>query len=239
MDFSIVKRHPYAIGGTVVGLIVLWLLLRHSSSGGSASSSSGPSPADLQLAQLNAGAGIQNSQIQAGVQVAQTQADVVNNQTAAALTASELTTAAQLQLGLHQQDVQFATAVTGDQTSVDLANIQANVDITKTQIQGNTIEDVAAIQGQTQVQIEQAQTAVALTQVQDVNSQISNLMKYSKHFSQDIKAIAPTIAFETGQGSAAPGVASAQAAENISKSPSAIIGAAAKGISGIAAALFG
>lgn len=239
MDFAIVKKHPYAIGGTIVGLIILWLLLRNSSGGGSASSSSGPSPADLQLASINAGVGIQQAQIQAQTQVAQTTADVTNNQTQAALTASELTTAAQLQLGLHQQNTDVVMAVTGDQTSVDLANIAANADVTKTQIEGDTLTNIAGIQGQTQVSIAQAQTAVESQSLTQVNSQIGSLLKSSKHFNQDIAAIAPVIAEETGQGSSAVGIANANAQAKIGTSTAATIGAASKGVAGIAAALFG
>ena len=69
--FHYVEEHPYLSGGLVVGLVILFVVIRRSaesSSGGSVVSAGGPSES-LQAAGISAGAQLQATQIAANVQI--------------------------------------------------------------------------------------------------------------------------------------------------------------------------
>src|SRR4051812_27993992 len=92
MNLDFFKEHPYETGGIViVCAVVLFYFL--SSSGGSGASSGGSSSADFatavqadaQLAQINAGAQVQNNAQQVALETAKLGAQVQNYETSAQL----------------------------------------------------------------------------------------------------------------------------------------------------------
>lgn len=124
-----IKEHPYLVGGTGVGLLILFIIWRN---GQSAAASAAPSQAAygtsdaLAAAELQAGAQYQNallsSQVAQGQTASQTQqsayaAQVDLAQIAAGTTVSTEQTSAALQLGLAQTAAPLALAgVTGQVT---------------------------------------------------------------------------------------------------------------------------
>lgn len=218
-DIHFVEQHKYAIGGTILGLIVFYLIYS-SLSGGSSSggTSSGTSAQDLQLAQLQTAAGVQESQVQGQVQVAQTAADVQNNQTAAAVQATQLQTAAALQLGTIQANDQTATAITtaqiqskttlgvnaqNTQTTQNLAVINDNAQLQQDAIVSATAEDVTGIEGQTQVQIAQANQAYGLAVVGAQTNEFDILAKQGK-LGGNSTGVAQVVSAVQGKPIAAP-----------------------------------
>lgn len=170
MDFNleIVKKHPYAFGGLIIGAIVLYLVISHSSSS-SDGSVAAPSASGGNAA-TNTAAQLQSQQIAAGVQTSQIQADVANNQTDAALQAQQLNTAASLQLGTEQVNAQVAQALAGDFAGVKTAQIQSDTQLGLAQINGQTQTNVAEISGETQVAQTEAESE-ALTNVAAIEGQ--------------------------------------------------------------------
>lgn len=237
MDFSVIKKHPYLIGGSIAGVVVLWIILRNSSQS-SSSGGSGTSAADLQLAQLNAATGVQQSQIAAGVQVAQTQADVAKAQTDAALQASEFDTAAKLQLGTLQTQVDLAKTLAGDSTTVQLAQIASDATVKQAQIQSDTATSVAGIEGQVYETAIQAQKAVESQRISTVGNIVGTLQKYSKHYGSDIIASAPVISGILGAPAAGANAAAEIQASNNQRSSS-IVNSITSGFTSIFQGLFG
>lgn len=95
------KKHKLAVGGAVIGLVLLWLLRSGSSGSGSSSNAA-------QLAQIQAASNLQNAQIAGQVQAASISAQSQQNQAQIAANAQEAQTQAELQA---QQD-QTAAALT-------------------------------------------------------------------------------------------------------------------------------
>lgn len=220
INIHAVKRHWPLIAGSLAGLFILYLLLKHrGSAGSSAAVSSSPNAglqasADLANAQVNgqvAIAGYQASAQETAV-AASLQASLAK--TAAELSATNTRTAADVSIAANTNATQLAEVQNTNAAGVSTEQIRANAAVQQTAIQGATLSNLAT----TAASVKLAQTAA-------VDRQIGTLLRYSKHFSQDIKAIAPTIALETGQGGAAPGIAGANAAENIAKSPASTISA--------------
>ncbi len=174
-DIELVKKHPYAIGGLVLGLIVLYLIVRRggSSSGSSDSGSSGAT------AGYDSAASIQMAQISAQQSIAETQAQVQNNGIIAAAQSHDLETAAQLQLGTLQvqadvlktlgvaqiqadEQTHITDVNDSSQVQIALANDQAKVDVAA--VTGDTALGVAAYEAQAKEAAIQGQVAVATSQ---------------------------------------------------------------------------
>lgn len=256
------KQHWGLLLGGFVGLIILYYLYEElaSASASSSSSSTDLSGGANQLQALSTAADLTNAQVNASVESSELGAEVSNNQTAAALQASlantAATTAVQQQtvsaeeavaLGAQQAGVQTTQIQTEGQVqqtaiqtkgAVEVQQLQSNQAVQQTAIEGSTIENVATTEGATQVAVAKTQASVALAQISDVNSQVQNIMTYSKHASQDLTAIAPIIAEETGQGSSAPGIATANANKAVGTAQ-ATSSTVTKGISSIFSGLFG
>lgn len=241
LNAEFLKKHWAAIAGSLVGILVIYYLYQ-SFSGGSASTTSSSSP-DLSGGATNAlalssAASLQNAQLNAGVETASYSADVANNQTAAALQASLADTAAKLSATNLQTTTAGAVALGAQDTTKTIQTLQSEQAVQQTQIEGSTLESLARTAGQTQVQVQQAKNQVALVVANNVNTQISNLATYSKHFGSDIQKIAPALLAETGQGSSAPGVEAGIAGQAIATGAPAVISAAAGGVSSILTGLF-
>lgn len=154
-----IKEHPYATGGLVAAVIVLWLLIRSAGSSSSAQvAASSPTQAASQAASgadPNAAATVANNQIGAAVAIASLQADTANQQTSAA------------------RDVALQNILSGAQTTqygdaVQLAGLNstnaAQVAIVNSQVAGNV--SIAGIQGQVATQ----QSADALAGLENTNA---------------------------------------------------------------------
>lgn len=207
MNTEWLKTHWYYVAGGLIGLFVVYEILT-SATGGSSSSSTDLSGAGTQLQALQASADLTNAQVNGQVVTASYQADVVNNQTAAALQLGEVQTAAELAATQGQTSAAVALGENTNASLVEAQQIITGGQVQQTQIEGNTLENLAT-----------TAASIPLAQISTVNSQISNLMTYSKNFGSDIKAIAPVIAEETGQGGSAGSVkqsAGSTTAQNIS-----------------------
>lgn len=235
LNAEFAKKHwPILVGG-LVGLFVLYYLYKRGQVAPAATTDLSGGAGAVQ--NLSAAASLQNAQLNAQVETAAYTANTQNNQIAAALQASLATTAAQLAATQQQTSAAEAVALGGQQTSIELAKVaagqavdiqtlQSNENVARAQIESDTLTGIAQTEGQTMVQIEQAKQATALAQISNVNEQINAMFKGSKHFSTDIRAFAPIIALETGQGYAAPQLGAANAAAVAATSPGAVISAA-------------
>jgi hypothetical protein len=258
-----IKKHWKLALGAGVGLVLLLLLLRHASAS-SASPASGQvdiSGGANQVQSLSAAADLANSS--ANVQIATTQ---LNDQVATAninaqLQAKLAETAAQLSLGNEQTraaevaalgaqhaDVEKALSANASEVQINRQNVSGAVQIqgiqsaqavSETSIKGATLENLARTEGQTQVQLEQVKSQVALTQLADVSSQIGQIFKYSKHAGADLTAFTPLAATELGQPGASAAASAANAESRTSGSTAATISAASKGVSTLLTGLFG
>lgn len=253
LDFDIVKRHPYWTGGAIVGLIVVYYLV----SRGSGSSTTVDSSASPQAAAANTAANLQSQQIAAQVQTAQLSADVATNQTNAALQAQELNTAASYKLGAEQVNAQIVEALSTDDTTQRVAQIQSDEQLGLATINGQTQTSVAYIQGQTSVDNTEAQ-AQALTsvaaiagQTQEVVNQSNNNVKLSQIGEQEdfyniLAAHGKLGGDSTGvatilsgiQGTGAQAIQAQQPGEVANSTPN-VISAVAKPVSNIFSSLFG
>jgi hypothetical protein len=160
-----IKQHPYLTGSLVLGLLVLYLILRGARSGGGTSTviQSGGASDALQAAQLQAT--VQGNAIQAG-------ADVQNNALAAALAAKSIDASTTLGVAGAQRDVALAGinagAETADtQTAALLASNQAAfaADLQKTAIQTGGQVSIANTVAGAQVQIAGIQAPVQMAAI--------------------------------------------------------------------------
>lgn len=224
------KTHWYYIVGGVFGLIVLYELVKSlSGSSSAASSSTDLSGGASQVQDLTAAADLQNALVNGQIEQASIAGNVASDQTAASLQLGEVQTAAQLEATNNQTSAAETVALAQTKAGVQTEQIAANAAVAQTQIEGNTIDTLGA-----------QKEAVAQSQVSAVSSQIMQVLNHSKHASQDLAAIAPVIAEETGQGSSAPGVASANTAKAVGTAAveGGVANTALNGIKSIAAGLF-
>jgi hypothetical protein len=168
MNFALFKEHPYATaGGAVVLFVILYLAMNSSSSAASSPSSlstgSDYSAADLQMAQIQAGAQAQANQIQGAMNIAQIQANVANGQTAAQVQENSDSLAASLAAIQAQTQAAIETTANNNATQVSLANITTSAATTQTQIQAQENE----MQTQALANIEMNQTNQATQQHAD------------------------------------------------------------------------
>jgi hypothetical protein len=149
INVGFIKEHPYEIAAVViVGGIVVFYFAASGSSGSGATSSSGSSDtqaalaADAQIASVNAATQIQQSQTNAALQTAQINASVVNNETAASLQNANLGTYAQI-----------ISALSGNQTQLQIT--QSNNNAATTQLADQLVETQNTTQLQDQVLTDQ------------------------------------------------------------------------------------
>lgn len=237
-DLAFVKQHWHWLAAGFVGLLVLFYLSKQSgaaSSSGTSSTdlSSGSNPS-LDAAQLMAQASL-NGQ----VETTQIQGQVASEQVAAQLDATNKQTAAEAAVALGGQAEDLAKTQVNDQTAIGLQHIVTTGQVQQTQIEGQTLTTLGATAAQAEVAVEQSRDQVALSQIQDVNNQITTIQKYSKNAGKDYASIAPVIALETGQGGAATGIANANAKVAVSNGTPATIAAAGGAASGIGKVLSG
>lgn len=171
-DTGLIKKHPYASGAAVIigGLLFFYLISGGSSSPVSSSNGSvvvgGEDP---QLAQVQAGALVQQQSLQAQTTQAQIAANLAQYQTDAAADTTNTQTAAELAATLAQY--QALTTVSGMQTQVALG--QQSTDLATAQIAGAVNMDAIDTAGYlTNKQLDYAQQD-ALNQY-SLNQQIFN-----------------------------------------------------------------
>lgn len=236
------KAHWKGLAGAFFGLLVLYYLYEKLAGGSGASASSDVSGGGATIQGLSAAASLQNAQVNGQVEVAQIQGAVAAAGIQASLANSLELTRAQLEATNNQTAAGVAVALGQQATDITTQKLVSEQAVQQTAIQGATLDQLERTQGQTEVQIAGIQAAVSSQMIATVGKQIQTIQSYSKHASQDYKAIAPIIAIETGQGYVAPGIANANAATDIAKSPGATItavGTAAKGVGSLLAGLFG
>jgi hypothetical protein len=220
-DFGFVKRNWYYFVGGFVGLFVVYELIKAagSSSGSDNTDTSGfVNASGGPVNQLQASADIAASGNNAAIQTANYHAQVSDNaiaaelalgqtQAATQLAESLATTSATRDVALAQTtaDVQKTALVT--QGAVDIQSIITGGEVKQTQIEGKTLTDISA-----------QHIALQTHMLDIVGSQIAQIQAHSKHASQDYTAIAPILAIETGQQSAAAATAAANAADRTAAS---------------------
>lgn len=224
VNIEFAKKHWPILTGGIVGLLLLFYLLRHKSA--SASSSTDISGGAGQVQAISAAADLQNSQANSNITMAAYQAGVANNGIAAGLQSDLAKTAAQLAAAQTATASKTVVALDTNKTAVELQKVMADATVKQTTIQGQTLVALGS------------QAAYIKQRQQDyVNNQVMNIMTHSKHFSTDIQNFTPTILAETGQGTSAVGVADANTRRAAATSPAATI-SAASGIASMLAGLF-
>ena len=222
-----VREHWKPLAAGFVGLLVLYYLAKRGAAQSGNASQPGAASSPAQLAGYSAAADLQNAQVNGQVEIAQLNAMVQAHAVDAGAAVQIAQINAQLDATNRQTDAGVAES-----------SIQATRDVTIQKLQSDAAVETARIQGDTLDFLATKGTEVQVAQVNAVAKQVGSLMQYSKHFSQDIKAIAPVIALETGQGGAAPGIAAANTQEAIAKSPANTISAVSSGIGKILGGLF-
>lgn len=236
------KKHWQVIAGALVGILVLYYLYKTLSG---ASTSTPGSSTDISggansVQALSAAADLTNAQTNAGVEVASYSAQVADNQTQAQLQATLAQTAAQLDATNKQTQAAEVVDLGSQSTAVSLQSIQSGAQVEQTQIEGATLDTLARTAGQTAVQVQQAKNQVALAQLSDVASQVTQIQDNSKHASQDYAAFAPILALETGQGTAAAGIAAANSKTAVasSQATASVASSVSSGIGSLLSGLF-
>ena len=169
-NFELAKKHPYAVGGTLLAVFAIaYLYVRSKKSTASASTTSDLSYGSSQLQSLTSAAQLANAQANAQQSIAEVQGNVMNQQTSAQLQSDLTKTAAELQLGLAQTTATQAIAASQAGAAVQIQQLQSDAQVAVTQIEGNTYDFLASKSAATQ----QAQIAVQQSQVDAANAQIS------------------------------------------------------------------
>ena len=176
-----IKEHPLITAGIFVGLLIIYYFMSSSSSASSATgTASGPTAADLQLAQLQASQNVAQLQAQAGLQSAQIQAGVAGQQISAQQESTDAQTAAQLAA---------IQAQTGAQVSINAAQIQGQTQ--QTQAMANVIMDQYDQQTAQQANVvsylnnlTNAQAGVALSQIDATKSLVTQQQQNQYNLNQ-------------------------------------------------------
>jgi len=143
-----VKKHPYGVAGAILGLGVLWLLLRNS--GGGASASTDTSAAyNAQASEAQTAAQLQAAQLQAQQQTTQiqAQAQVASEQVAGQVQVATLQAQQNVDIAsLTAQTSQLAAALSA-QTTQAVSSLQATVanNQTNAQVQMNAANNAALV----------------------------------------------------------------------------------------------
>lgn len=193
-----VKAHWYYFAAGLVGLFVLYELVKALNHGGSASASSDVSGGAAGIQALTAAADQTNAQVNAVTTQAAYQASTQNNAIAAELQLGALKTAAQLDATNHQTAAAVDVAKINADAGVQTQQIITSGQVQQTQIEGATLDTLGAQKQQVNLHI-----------IDTVAGQIKQIMDHSKHASQDYTAFAPIIALETGQPSGPTAAANA------------------------------
>jgi hypothetical protein len=226
MNTAWLKSHWYYALAGVVGIIVLYELVKKGQ-GGAASPSGDLSGGGIAQQNLVAAADLQNAQTNAVITQAAYAANVANNQTVAQLKATEVETAAKLMATQQQTEAAREVQLAGIHAGVEMQSIVTSGHVAEVQIEGSTITNLAKIQAD-----------VSKTMLNNVAKQVSTIQTYSKHASQDYASIAPVLAIETGQGGAAAAIGTANAQSKASQTAS-VAGGIAKLGSSLISGLFG
>lgn len=206
-DTAWVKSHWYYIAGAVLGLLVLYELLKSIGGASSSSSQTDLSGGGQAVSNIQAAADLQNAQVNGQTTVAAYAAGVQSNQIAAALQLGEVQTAAQLDATNHQTQAAETVALAADKTTLGIQQIRSNQAVQTAAIEGATYEHLADTNASVQTHV-----------IDTVGGQIKQILDNSKHASQDLTAFAPIVAEETGQGGSAGPLAGANAASRVAGS---------------------
>lgn len=217
-NFEIIKKHPYAVGGTLLAVFVIAYLYVRSKSTASTAATSDLSQGSSQLQSLTSAAQLANAQSNAQQTIAEVQGNVMNTQTAAQLQSDLAKTAAELQLGTLQTQASVATTLGGQQTAVELQQITSAADVQKTQIQGDAYTAMNAANDSVNLALIEAQSKQVQSQF-SLESNVFNTLVNSpigkKHFVEAIESVTPFIT---------AGVAPAAAATSSSQAIAAVYG---------------
>lgn len=153
-----IKEHPYLAGGLVLGLVILFFVFRRSGSSSAQTVSSGPSEA-LQAAQLQSGTQIALAQMQATAQ---------QNQTNAAVAATQIAANRDIVVAQLKQQEDLQNIVTSGQVqehttdaALEAVKVQTGAQVQLAQIQTQGQVDIAGMQAQTMQEEYQAATEQA------------------------------------------------------------------------------
>lgn len=207
MNTAWLKAHWVYVAGGVIGVLVLYEIVKHA--GGGSSGAVDVSGGGAQQQNLVAAADLQNAQTNAVITQAAYAASVADNQTTAQLEAVKVQTAAQLAATLAETEAAKEVKIYGIHSGVEMQSIVSSEKLAETQIASATVEQLA-----------KTSASVQLAQVQTVGKQVDNIMTYSKHASQDYASFAPILALETGQGGAAAAIGTANAQSKASQTAS-------------------
>ena len=206
LNFELVKKHPYAVGGSLLAVFVIIYLYYKSKSTATASSATDLSQGSSQLQSLTSAAQLANAQANAQQNIAEVQGNVMNVQTAAQLQSNLATTAAQLQLGTVQAQTGLVATLGSQQTAVELQQITSAADVQKTQIQGDTYTAMNASNNQVQQSLIAAQLAQVKSQYSFENNVFTSLINSpigQKHFVEAIESVTPFVSAALAPGAAA------------------------------------
>lgn len=226
-SFTYVRAHWYYFAGGLIGLFVLYELVKALNSGGSASASPDVSGGAAGIQALTAAADQTNATVNAATTVASIQGSTANDQIAASLQLGELQTAAQLDATNHQTQATVDIAKVNADAGVQTASIVTAGQVQQTQIEGATLDTLGA-----------QKEAVNNHIIDTVASQIKQIQDSSKHASQDYTAIAPVIALETGQNSAPTAAANAASRTAASTTATAVVATGGGIVSSFLSGLF-
>lgn len=196
---TFVKAHWYYFAGGLVGLFVLYELVKALNSGGGSSAPTDVSGGAAGIQALTAAADNTNAQVNAVTTQAAYAASTNNDAIAAQLQLGSLQTAAELDATNHQTQATVDIAKINADASVQTSSIVTAGQVQQTAIEGATLDTLGA-----------QKEAVNLHIIDTVASQVKQIQDSSKHASQDYTAFAPIIALETGQNSGPTAAANAQ-----------------------------
>lgn len=239
VNSEFVKKHWAVITGGIVGLFVLYYIIKHASTPADATSTD-ISGGGQQVQALSAAASLQNAQTNAQVETSQLSSMVAAHQIDAQLQATALTTAAQLAATQQKisadRDVSLADAA----ATVQVQKLISDQAVAQTQIQGTVLQNLAVTAGKNKVALQAEQNKVALQMIQNSNAQVMYGVTHDTgHLKSYLEALAPVIAAETGQGGAAVGLANANTAKDIGTSVGTQVSQVAGGIDSVLSGLFG
>lgn len=227
-NFQFVKEHWKLTAGALLGVFVLYFLLKRASTGATASSNATDlSGGASQVQALSAAASLQNATTNGQIAVAQLNSSVAAIQVKAQLQSDLAKTSAERDVALASIGGDIAKTQITTQGGVDIAQISADAGVHTAQIESATLEDLA-----------HTAASVKIQQNKIVQDQIQQIFQHSKHASQDYTAFAPVIALELGYPQAVPSTAAANAASRTSSSTANTIAAASSGVSTIFKGLF-
>jgi len=192
-------RWPLIVGG-LVGLFILYYLLKKFSHSGGSSSPDLSAQTSGNVLALSSAASLQNAQLNAQISQAQLQAGVATNQIAAQLQASLADTAGKVAVASKQIDSQTAIAL-GDQSSkVAIQQLISDQAVAQTQIVANTqvSHDQAVLDYG--LGVAKLQAGVATQQLNNEKNFQDNLAFIAKYSNRKANNVATIISALEGQG---------------------------------------